>query len=143
LQAQQATGGGTDAKITANNLVYKKLIAMQKDGRLIFKANESKIDLFTFDTLLSFISGTGTTGFKLWVIDSVSELPIADYKLNIQPGNIEEFGGADGTLEQHLSENVYSFTIEATGYDVYRDIIRVTTGTVSRKKIKLVKPITI
>jgi hypothetical protein len=143
LQAQQATGGGTDAKIIANNNVYKKLIAMQKDGRLIFDANESKKDLFTFDTLLSFISGTGASGFKLWVIDSLSELPITDYKVNIQPGDITEVGGADGTLEKHLSENVYSFTLEATGYDVYRDTIRVTTGTVSRKKIKLVKPITI
>jgi len=142
LKAQQTTGGGTDAKITANNKVYKKLIDMQKDGRLIFNTNESKKDLFTFDTLLSFISGTGTTGFKLWVNDSVSELPIANYKVSIQPGDITEVGAADGTLEKHLSENVYSFTLEAAGYDVYRDTIRVTTGTVSRKKIKLVKPIT-
>jgi hypothetical protein len=142
LKAKQAAGGGTDAKITANNKVYKKLIAMLKDGQLIFNTDESKKDLFTFETLLSFISGTGLSGFKLWVIDSVSELPITDFTVSIQPGSLTGEGGDDGTLEKHLPENVYTFTLNAMGYDIHQDIIRVTTGSISRKKIKLVKSIT-
>jgi len=140
LKAQQGTGSGTDAKITANNKVYKKMMAMLKDGRLIFNSDENKKDLFTYETLLSFISGTGNAGLKVWLIDSVTELPIPKFVATLLPGKVSEEGNADGTAVLITSEGIYNLHINAPGYEEYReDNVRITTGTISRRKIKLVK----
>ncbi len=140
VHAQQITFGGTAAKIAANNNVYRHLIAMLKDGQLIFRLNESKKELFIFSSILSLISRTGISGFKVWLIDSISELPVTPYTAKIQPGDITEIADANGMIEVKTSANLYNMVITAVGYPDYNEGgIRVVTGTMSRKKIKMVK----
>ncbi len=140
LKAKQGTGAGTDDKIAANNKVYKKMMAMLKDGRLIFNADPNKKDLFTFETLLSFVSGNGNSGIKVWVISDDTGLPIPEFEATLQPGTLAEKGNPDGTATLITSAGQYNLHINAPGYEEYReDNVRISTGTISRRKIRLVK----
>jgi len=142
LQAQQHTNPGTNAKIIANNVVYTKLIKMLIDGQLIYSANPSKKELFTFASILSFISGTGITGFTLKLTDSITKLPITDYSVVVQPGNILGIGDKNGLKEIKTEEGLYDIEITVPNYPNYSAKgFRTITGTMSRKNIVLVKDI--
>jgi hypothetical protein len=49
-----------NTKIKANNEIHDDVMAMMKDGKLIYLKNEAKTKLFTFSWLLHLISGPGT-----------------------------------------------------------------------------------
>jgi len=142
LQALQHTNQGTNEKIIANNAVYTKLMKMLTDGQLIYHDNHSKKELFIFASILSFISGTGVTGFTLKLIDSITKLPIPDYSVVVQPGNISGAGDKDGLKEIKTEEGLYDIEITVPDYPNYSATgIRTITGTMSRKNIVLVKNI--
>lgn len=140
LKTAQATPAGTSTKITANNALYKKVIAMLNDGQLLYKNNPTKKDLFTFSSLLSYITTAGTTGIEIKLTDKQSSQPIGGYTATLQPGNKTGIADATGILQLTIAEGLYDMTITATGYPAYTEKdIKITTGVMSKKGIVLEK----
>jgi hypothetical protein len=66
LQSEEASKVGTDAKIMANNLIYREVMRICEDGKRIYRNNAAVREEFTFDRVLDLIrnlqSGHGVLG---------------------------------------------------------------------------------
>jgi len=140
LTSSQATSGGTDAKIAANNAVYKTVTGMLADGKIIFENNGTTKKLFVWDTLLSQVSGNGTTGLRVTLKDSISLLNETNFTVTVQPGDITEQSAGDKVLKIEMAANTYAITVTATGYPVYtNNKVKLKTGSFRHLNLVLVK----
>ena len=139
LLTAQATPGGTSDKIKANNKTYTTMMAMLKDGQLIFEDDSTRKAIFTFDTVLGKVTGNCTTGMRITVADHVSKVNITDFTVTVQPGG--EVATANGIiLELKMSEAIYTVVISAPGYTPITMIdVKLTTGVMHRLDVELVK----
>ena len=139
LLTAQATSGDTSDKMKANNKVYTTMMAMLKDGQLIFETDETRKAIFTFDTVLGNVTGNGTTGMRITASDSVSKVNITKFTASIQPGAVVAV--ADGIiLEVKMSEALYTVVISAPGYnDLTINSVQLKTGIMHRLDVELVK----
>ena len=139
LLTAQATSGATSEKIKANNLTYNTMLAMLKDGQLIFEEDVTRKALFTFDTVLGKVTGNGTTGMRITVSDSVSKVNITNFTASVQPG--AKVATANGIiLELKMSEAIYSVVITAPGYTPLTfNGVQLTTGIMHRLDVELLK----
>ncbi len=139
IVSAQAKAGGTNDKLVANNAIYSTLIAMMEDGRLIFENDATKKALFTFSTVLSGVTGNGTTGMHITAKDSISKLNIEHFSVTVQPG--DEAGEATGdVLELKMSADTYTVVISAPGYhDITLTDVLLTTGVMHRLDVIMVK----
>ena len=137
--SHQAKSGGTNNKLAANNAIYAILTALMEDGRLIFENDSNKKALFTFTTVLSGVTGNGTTGMHITAIDSISKLKIEHISATVQPG--DEAGEAEkDILELKMSENTYTVVISAPGYhNITVPDVQLTTGVMHRLEVIMVK----
>ena len=139
IASTQATPGGTNDKIVANNAVYSTLMAMMEDGRLIFENDSIKKALFTFGTVLSNVTGVGSTGMHITAIDSISKLRIEHFTATVQPGD-EAGNAAKDTLDLKMPADTYTVVIMAPGYhDVIVSSVVLTTGVMHRLEVIMVK----
>lgn len=139
LLTSQATTGDTSDKMKANNKVYNTMMAMLKDGQLIFEADENRKAIFTFATVLGNVTGNGTTGMRTTVVDSISKVNIINFTVTVQPG--ATVAAADGIiLELKMSEANYTVVISAPAYhDLIINQVQLKTGVMHRLDVELVK----
>jgi len=139
ITSAQATTGGTNEKLLANNAVYATLIAMMEDGRLIFENDKTRKELFTFSIVLNNITGNGTTGMHISAIDSITELSIPGFTATVQPGD-ESGQATSDILEFKMSAGTYKVVIMAPGYpDYIAENVQLTTGVMHRLDVVLTK----
>lgn len=90
----------TDAKITANNAIYSKLISMFEDAQIIYEDNAAKRERFVFAQIKAMIStkpGSGTIpADSIFIIGKVLNAatftPIANASVNTTPdGSVQTF----------------------------------------------------
>ena len=137
--SSQATAGGTVDKVTANNAVYANLIAMMEDGRLIFEADKTRKELFTFSIVVNNITGNGTTGMHITAVDSISKKHIPGFTASVQPGD-ESGQATSDILEFKMSAGTYTVVIMAPGFsDKIIENVQLTTGVMHRLDVVLTK----
>jgi hypothetical protein len=139
LLTSQATTGDTSDKMKANNKVYNTMMAMLRDGQLIFETDETRMAIFTFATVLGHVSGNGTTGMRITAVDTLSKVNITNFMATVQPG--ATVATADGIiLELKMSEAMYSVLISAPGYTplIVNDV-QLKTGIMHRLDVEMVK----
>jgi|GEM_PF-936546 len=111
VQAEELTRTLTDAKLAANNAVYKTLMKMFADGRKYFRFQPSIRYQFTFERVLGMISGTGgsvepSSGMKFWGV-------VTDMNGLVLPGVTIRLGNAEGFIEVVTEANGgYSIPID-------------------------------
>jgi hypothetical protein len=98
-QAEELTKTMTDAKVEANNRVYRDLMAMFDDGQRIFRYEASVRHQFTFSRVLQMITnqgnGGGTPGQSTVVYGRVT-----DPNGMALSGVLMRLSGEEGTLEE-------------------------------------------
>lgn len=118
LSFSQQSELDTQAKVTANNQVFAKLISMFLDGQEIFKNNEALRKQFTMEQVLLTISGPGTQGVK-GTVTNANGLPVTGAELMFD-GDTSKTTGTDdkGQYEclQLMAGDNYTVTIKAAGY---------------------------
>ena len=139
LLTAQASTGDTSDKMKANNKVYNTMMAMLRDGQLIFENDETKKAIFTFTTVLGNVTGNGTTGMRITAEDSLSKVNITNFTATVQPG--ATVTAANGViLELKMSEAIYSVVISAPGYkDLTQNYVQLKTGVMHRLDVEMVK----
>ena len=139
IASVQSISGATIDKITANNAVYSTLIAMMEDGRLIFENDVARKALFTFSTVLNTVTGNGTTGMRITVIDNITKLNIPGFTATVQPGD-ESAEATSDVMELKMPADIYTLVIMAPDYpDYIVENIQLTTGVMHRIDIVLTK----
>lgn len=111
-QAEELTKAMTDAKIEANNAVYRELMKMFRDGQKIFRFEPAIREQFTFERVLKLIDGGGggtgtvskftTTGT---ITDKATGLPINKVTVTLATvdGEVSTQTGPDGKYELVLT----------------------------------------
>lgn len=133
--AEQDQQEATDQKITANNGIYQKLIAMFEDAQIIYETDASKRERFIFAQIKKMISQSGGTDtipsdtvFVSGVVtDAATAAPIANASINTTPpGSTETFSSitdSDGVYELKItglepnSSGTLDINAEALDYD--------------------------
>ena len=112
---------------------------MLNDGKLIFEGESTTRAIFTFTNVLAMVTGNGTTGIRITVVDSISKVNITDFMATVQPG--DEVAVAAGViLEMKMSEDSYTVVITAPGYTPLTiKAVRLKTGVMHRLDVELVK----
>jgi hypothetical protein len=141
LNTKEGNLEDTDAKNTANNALYDTLRPMLDDGQLIFAKNPTKRQRYVFDSLLGLVVSAGTTGVRVGLTEEVSELPVKDIAINMQPGNNNFVSNENGIGEKEMAENDYILNIPETElYEAVKDLpVKVRTGTMHRVNIVMKK----
>lgn len=83
LPAQETTPA-TNAKITANNNLYKKFKLIDDDGKVIYIDDGAMQDLFTWTKVLEIVAPKGSASLKVAAIDKLTLLPIAGVEVTIE-----------------------------------------------------------
>lgn len=121
IHAEQQALLGTTAKITANNTVYRKLIAMFIDGQHIYKAQLDMAYQFTFSRVLRLVSNP-VTPKKAAVSGNVRNAadgqPIADVEVRISDTVRVYTDAAGNYLLKDLDAGSYQLVATKPGYQV-------------------------
>lgn len=117
-QSEEQIKVDTDNKIIANNNIFAKLSEICLDGQQIFKSNQPLKDQFTFSTVLTIVSGVGTTGFKGYVMDQATTLPIAGVTITAPSFTHNYVTDANGYYEVlQIPAGIYNIVFAASGYN--------------------------
>ena len=116
-QAEEQIKVATQTKILANNTLNNKLMEICLDGQIIYKQNEPIKDQFTFATILQIVSGTGTTGFKGYIINASVNLPIPGATITTTPPSKTAITNSEGFYEIiQIPTAIYTIQITAPGF---------------------------
>lgn len=117
-QSEEQIKVDTDNKVIANNNIFAKLSEICLDGQQIFKSNQPLKDQFTFSTVLTIVSGVGTTGFKGYVMDQATTLPIAGATITAPGFTHNYLTDGNGYYEVlQIPAGIYNIVFAASGYN--------------------------
>lgn len=147
LQAEELSKELTDAKIQANNDLYKALTKMFEDGKKIFRDNAAVRDQFTFDTVWGLVKGHGGGSNAVpadmieigaYMFDAETLVPIVGGVLRVlnppSGGAVEAVTGNDGILQLKVSGYAPNATVmvdfegSAAGYELQTGSVEMTAG---------------
>lgn len=97
LQAEIDARVGTDAKITANNDVYKKVMEVCLDGQHIFADDETMKEQFVFDRMSELVQPIGAAGLKGTVTKDGEPQP--GLIVELENGNKSVITDAEGAFD--------------------------------------------
>ena len=131
LAERTAALTATEDKVNANNQIYKDLIAMFSDAKLLGFSYADMAN-FTFSRLLTLISGGGFSTLQGYVYDSLTSLPIAGAKVEIPVLGVMTATDSTGYYQiSPLPASTYTVFCGATGYVTADSPITLTTGVTS------------
>lgn len=131
----------TGKKQDACNKLYKDLMAMFEDAKLIFRGDRRALRQFNFTALLSQISGTGMAGIKGVVSsgrEDVAEIPGLELKLE-ETGIIADIEDDGSYRFSPIAAGKYTLVAKADGYITQRHEVNVNVGSFSMWNVELVK----
>lgn len=121
-QSEEDIKINTANKINANNAIYATISEICLDGQQIFRNNQAMKDQFVFNTVLEIVSGTGTTGFKGYITDSVTGNPIAGAIVSASPNGKSATTDPTGYYDiKQMSAGTYNVNITAAGYQPFNN----------------------
>lgn len=83
FKTARETGPATSAKIVANNLVYKNIIDLYEDAKVVFKDDADILKLFNFGHVKLMVSPPGSASLEVELIKAVTNEKV-DGKIIIQ-----------------------------------------------------------
>jgi len=129
LDSEESTTIQTDSKISANNDIHSKLMAMFLDGQEIFKNSEAIQRQFIFEQTLYLASGTGTAGVKGYITNAKDKSPINGASIKLSPSTKSTVTDEAGRYEiTQVGSGKYSIEITAAGFQ---------THTIAEQEIKV------
>lgn len=146
ISAESNTVAQTEAKITANNTMYARLISMFLDGQDIFKNNAPLRKEFVFDEVIKLISSPGTAGLKGLIInaDAPAKTPLANVTVTILELAKTVQSRADGTYQfSAIKAGDFTVKFEKAGFVTLQfDNFTIPTGTTVTKDVAM-KPVVV
>ncbi len=139
LDSRETSEMGTEAKVKANNIIYKNLMTMLLDGQYLFSGSPATKKQFVFSDLIFKAAGAGTAGIKGTVTDALTLLPIKDVNINILLTVKIAKTDVDGKYEiNQVAHGKYDIEASKAGYQT-RVISQfdILVGTVSTLNIEL------
>lgn len=129
-----AAKGGV-AKNAANAAVCATLMSMLADGKAIYMQNPVKRKSFSYRELKRMVAGVGKTGIRFTLTQAVTQLPVANAVIQMQPGNYTLYPNKKGIVVELLASDTYTYTITAPGMKTVEGSIKVKAGGVRRVKV--------
>jgi hypothetical protein len=137
LAAEQASVVGTDAKITANNGIYDRIITVCLDGQVIFEGNDTLQGQFSFEKVSQLISHQGPSAVKFHVTNTDSGLPIPGVEISLTGTDKKVTTNEQGDAEMNqLSSGDNEFLLKADGFPD-KIISLVLTGTTKHEEVSM------
>jgi hypothetical protein len=141
ISHQQNQGKSAAEVLDACNKLYKDLMQMFADGRIIFKGNDSLLRGFIFDKQLFLVSGQSVAGIKGSITNGslpVSQIP--DLLVTLLENGDEAYIGEDGSYRfSQLAAGLYTMQVSATGYQPQTiPALEVNTGAFTIRNLTLV-----
>lgn len=119
MQQEEDNEEGTQAKVTANNLIYDNLMKMLLDGQFIFANNDAIRKQFIYSELLDRVGGVGVAGVRGVITDESNQQPVANAEVHIINTNKLTSTDIDGRYEiKPLVNGIVEIRISAPGYEV-------------------------
>lgn len=129
----------TQDKTEANNVIHAAVMSMFLDGQMIFKNNEAKKKLFTFEQVLLNVAGPGSTGFKGTAKESVTNVLLPNVLVKVIGTDVEILTDAEGKFSKILAAGTYTFIITCEGFqDLQITDFEIVTGAMKTLNITLV-----
>lgn len=131
-----------DAKLQACNKLYKDLLLMFADARIIFKNNPVKLKRFSFEVQLDLVSGQNSAGIRGTITNGqvpVSNIP--DLVLSLAESDDEAYVDENGSYRfSQMAAGTYTLLVKAGGYkEQHIPNIVVNTGSYTTQNITLEK----
>lgn len=115
---QEKVRVAAEEKTKANNELYKDLMTLFEDARILFKKDPVTMKKFAFETKLMLVSGQNSAGIKGSI--SIGQVPISDVHdllLSLTENGDEAFVDKDGSYRfSQLAAGTYTMQVSATGY---------------------------
>ena len=120
----------TRDKTEANNQLYRTLLSMFTDARILFKGNDAMLKQFNFTAMLNQVSGPGSSGIKGYLSNGnllVAELPGLSLTL-LETGKKAQVNEDDAFRFAQIAAGNYTVLVEADGYVSQSIPVTVNTG---------------
>ena len=133
-------------KIEANNGVYKRLQALMKDGRKLYKKNKLKASQYSYAAQARMVGGAGNTGFRFSLKMEDTLVPVKEATISFLPSG-EVFGDIDdkGVMLVHLPElkkdESYQYMLTSPGCEEMVGELIANTGVMHRVDLILKKAV--
>lgn len=135
-EAQIAAGQGTDAKITANNNIYAKVIDICEDGQIIYVNDESVKELFSFEKMSELVTPPGASTMVVTVINGTNNQPMPNSTVIIRGETYTT--DENGRVAKHqLSAGPAPLVVDADGFIPFEETIELTTGSTKHVTVTL------
>lgn len=140
IQEGEASMQKTADKILANNAIYRDLITMFEDGQILFDRTSPDFKQFSFDYILTNIVAVSSAGAKGFVLDKITNLPIANAQISLVNKNKTTTTDSDGRFEfGQLAVGEYNLNVKADGYLEQTLPFEVKASTTTRVDVALEK----
>lgn len=133
--AKDNVSKGGVAKSGANTVVQAALVRMLADGKAIYRNEPAKRKYFNFDGLKKMVAGPGQTGIRFSLKQAVTELPVANAVITMQPGNYTLYPDKKGVVVEIVPANTYTYSITAPGAATVEGSIKVKAGGIRRANV--------
>ncbi len=107
----------TVTKITANNALYAKIIALCLDGQFIFEKEEAKSRQFSFSNVCQLISPAGASEVQFELTNEETGLPVIGEIIHVGSDKVIVTGADGRGLMTQLSSGDNSFRIVVDGFN--------------------------
>lgn len=118
LQAEEESKVLTDAKIEANNALYRALMNMFEDGKKVFRNNAAVREQFTFERIWELVdgSGGGSNAVPATVIEINAYMYDEDTNLPIVGGFLTVMNPPSGIAQTAVSSDEGILLLRITGF---------------------------
>ena len=141
FKSSRETASGSDAKVSANNLVYDDLLNLQNDAHIVFKDYPETLKQFMFLEIKTLISPPGSASLGVDLTEDGTNLPVANATITIQSETgiaitktSDEKGQADFLS---IDPDNYKVKIQPVGKPEINLVKEVNTGVSARLKVKI------
>ena len=138
--ADTAASTQTDEKITANNAIYGKMMAMLTDAKVAFPKNDPNAAKFVGTYIFAQIRGTKASGVMGKVsVGNTTGTAINNAKISIVSLNKSCVTDVEGRFDfSPIAAGVYTILIEAEGFDPFTiEAYEIKTGIIGRLNVVL------
>ncbi|MEP7170527.1 MAG: carboxypeptidase-like regulatory domain-containing protein [Bacteroidota bacterium] len=136
LLAEEASVVGTDAKISANNDIYKQVITICLDGQAIFEGDDTMKGQFSFEKVSQLISPQGPSAVKFHVTTD-NGLPMSGVEITKTGSDKKVTTNAEGDAEMtQLRAGDAQFILKADGF-MDKTVSLILTGTTKSEDIQM------
>lgn len=135
--AESAASIGTDAKVTANNDVYAKVVEVCLDGQYIFNDDDTMKELFSFEKMSELVKPVGAAGLKGTV--TKDGVPQAGIIVELEEGNKSVITDAEGAFNfgNQLASGTDTIILKKGDEILMEEDVTIPAGVTKKEDIEL------